>query len=627
MPDTQGWNLSVQGRGMTTPESVETRQRIAKECRQLVLSQGRSGALATLAVAVLFLFMLRDVHPPGVLIGWAVAVALASAVRIRLAMPAMWVPDERGDSRAGTPAICLLLAAMCGGVWGVAATLLFPQGHSDLYFVTAFMLISMPAAAVSSFGAWWPAAAAYVLCNIVPFALYFLFSGQTDLMVAGVAACFFTAFLLRQGFVISRTIQRNIAQRMALSTMTRSLGEALDRADSANRAKSTFLANMSHELRTPLNAIIGMSRLLAEAPDAPAHRQLPGTIHRAGQSLLALISDVLDLSQIEAGNIALHAAPFSPRQLVADVLDMFGPDATAKSIALDAICSPALPDRFVGDQARLRQILVNLVGNALKFTDAGSVRIEADLDVDGQGARTLRLAVVDTGPGIRESERVRIFAAFQQGDDSMSRAHAGTGLGLKISSDLVALMGGRIDLNSVPGAGSRFVVHVPESEASMASPPTGAAFRGGMPMSDPKTPAPPDVTAIAGLHLLVVEDNALNASLVKLMLERDGCTVACVGSGERAIEAMRLQRWDAVLMDCQMPGMDGYATTRRWRQIEISERRARLPIVALTAHAMADDRRRCLDAGMDDYLTKPLRHEALRATLARFVAPHAAEMG
>ncbi len=621
---------------MTTTESVETRERIAKECRQLVLSQGRSGALATLVVAVLFLFMLRDVHPPGLLIGWAIAVALASAARIRLAMPSMWIPDEHGDSRAGTPVVCLLLAAACGGVWGVAATLLFPQGHSELYFVTAFMLISMPAAAVSSFGAWWPAAAAYVLCNIVPFALYFLLSGQADLMVAGVAACFFTAFLLRQGFVISRTIQRNIAQRMALSTMTHNLGEALDRADAANRAKSTFLANMSHELRTPLNAILGMSRLLAEAPDAPAHRQLPGTIHRAGQSLLALISDVLDLSQIEAGNIALHAASFPPRQLVEDVLDMFGPEATAKAIALDAVCAPALPERFVGDQARLRQILINLVGNAIKFTDAGSVRIEADLDVDAHGARTLRLAVVDTGPGIRESERVRIFAAFQQGDDSMSRAHAGTGLGLKISSDLVALMGGRIELNSVPGAGSRFAVFVPESEVSKAPPSAVAArhpdahdaeaFRGDASMPDVSA-ASSVVTVIAGLHLLVVEDNALNASLVKLMLERDGCTVECVGSGERAIEAMRAGRWDAVLMDCQMPGMDGYATTRRWRQIEVSERRARLPIVALTAHAMADDRRRCLEAGMDDYLTKPLRHEALRATLARLAAPHAAEMG
>ncbi len=594
---------------MTSAESVATRERIQKECRQLVLAQGRAGAFATLAVAVLFLWTLRDVHSPELLGGWAIAVGLASALRIWLASPAQWQPDADGDSRSGTPLGCILLGALCGGVWGAAATLLFPLGHSELYFVIAFLLISMPAAATSSFGAWWPAHTAYVLCNIGPFALYFLLSGQQDFVVAGVAACFFAAFLLRQGFVVSRTIQHNIAQRTALMTMTRTLGEALDRADAANRAKSTFLTNMSHELRTPLNAIIGMSELLAEAPDAPQHRQLPHSIHRAGQSLLALISDVLDLSQVEAGKIVLHPAPFAPRRLVDGVLDMFAPEADARSLVLDAVCAPGVPERFVADQARLRQVLVNLVGNAIKFTAAGSVRIEVDLLPGDDAPRRLRIAVVDTGPGIPGHARTRIFSAFQQGDDSVSRAHAGTGLGLKISSDLIALMGGRIDLDSEPGVGSRFSVIVPEAESSAASPDDA-----GMPPAA-MIATPP--SAIGGLRVLVVEDNALNASLVKLMLERDGCTVECAGSGARALERMAQDRWDVVLMDCQMPDIDGYAATRRWRQIEIAERRPRLSIVALTAHAMADDRRRCLEAGMDDYLTKPVKLDSLRGALAR----------
>jgi two-component system, sensor histidine kinase len=605
---------------MNTVESAETRQRIASECRQLVLGQGRAGAFATIGVAALFLFVLRDVHPRHYLIGWALAVGAASALRIWLATPSMREPVGTGDSRAGTPLICILLGALCGGVWGVASTWLFPMGHSELYFVTAFLLISMPAAAISSFGAWWPAHTAYVLCNIGPFALYFLFSGQADFVVVGVAACFFTAFLLRQGFVVSRTIQRNIAQRIALMEMTKTLGDALDRADAANRAKSTFLANMSHELRTPLNAIIGMSRLLAESPDLPQHRQLPGTIHRAGQSLLALISDVLDLSQIEAGKIALHVASFAPRQLVEEVVDMFGPEAASKSLRFDVACSASVPERFIGDQARLRQVLVNLVSNAIKFTAAGGVRIEVDSEIDAAGARALVIDVIDTGPGIQDSDHLRIFSAFQQGDDSMSRAHPGTGLGLNISRDLVALMGGHIDLRSTPGAGSRFRVRVPESLAPVAS---GELLRDAGSLqnaADDVAPAP-----IAGLRVLVVEDNALNASLVKLMLERDGCLVECASSGGDALEMMRAGSWQAVLMDCQMPGIDGYATTRRWRQIEIDEGRARLPILALTAHAMADDRRKCLDAGMDDYLTKPLRLETLRSALSRLAGSSVAE--
>ena len=597
---------------MTTALSVETRRRIARECRQLVLSQGRAGAFATLAIAVLYLAILRDVHPRSLLVGWAAAVGLASALRIWLASPSMWRPDEDGDSRAGKPLVCILLGAFCGGVWGVGSTLLFPMGQGELYFVVAFLLISMPAAAVSSFGAWWPAHAAYVLCNVGPFALYFLFSGEPDFMIAGFAACLFTVFLLRQGFVISRTIRRNIAQRIALMDMTRTLGEALDRADAANRAKSTFLANMSHELRTPLNAIIGMSQLLAEAPDAPAHRELPRSIRRAGQSLLALINDVLDLSQIEAGKIALHVAPFAPGRLVEDVIDMFGPEAQAKALRLDAVLAPSLPLRFAGDQARLRQVLVNLVGNAVKFTMQGEVRIEADVVVDADDVRRLRIAVVDTGPGIREADRERIFQPFQQGDDSTTRAHAGSGLGLRISGDLVALMRGRIDLSSVVGAGSRFTVLVPEAAI------TDVAM-------DEEAPPPPAVdvaTDLTGLRVLVAEDNVLNASLVQLMLEREGCAVTCVGNGADVLERMRVDAWDVVLMDCQMPDIDGYTATRQWRVQELTERRPRLPIVALTAHAMADDRRRCLEAGMDEYLTKPIKRDALCLALAR-LAPDA----
>jgi two-component system, sensor histidine kinase len=615
---------------MATAESIEAQSLIARECRQLVLAQGLSGALATLAVAVLFLLTVRDVHSRELLIGWALAVGIASALRIGLALPWLRKPPEANtetntdETFASTPLGCLLLGALCGGVWGVAATALFPLGHSELYFVIAFILISMPAAATSSFGAWWPAHAAYVLCNIVPFAIYFMLSGQRNFVVAGVAACFFTAFLVRQGYVFSHTIQRNIAQRTALLAMTKTLGDALDRADAANRAKSTFLTNMSHELRTPLNVIIGMSQLLADAPDAPQHRQLPNTIRRSGQALLALISDVLDLSQVEAGKITLHPVVFSPRQLIDDVLDIFSPEAESKALRLQATIADAVPARFFGDQTRLRQILVNLVGNAIKFTDVGGVAIEVDLDRQDPACPMLRIDVADTGPGIAESEQSRIFSAFQQGDDSTTRAHQGTGLGLKISRDLIALMGGTLDVRSAPGEGSRFRIRMPEA---VATPDDRAAAEAAFEKATTRAAdiAAPSTDAMAGLRVLVVEDNTLNASLVKMMLERDGCVVACAANGHQALEMMRAQTWNVVLMDCQMPDIDGYATTHRWRSIEAAESLPRLPIVALTAHAMAGDRDKCMQAGMDDYLTKPVKLETLRSMLMRYVGTGDAE--
>ncbi len=609
---------------MTTAESIATPQLIARECRQLVLSQGRAGAAATIGVAALLLLALRDVHPPQQLIGWAIAVMAISMLRVALAGWAKRLTPEAGNIQPNTPLICIIVGVLSGGVWGAAATMLFPLGHSELYFVTAFLLIGMPAGAISSFGAWWPAYAAYVLSSVGPFAVYFLGKGHSEFMIAGLAACLFGAFLLREGHVIGLTISRNIAQRIALMAMTKTLGDALDRADAANRAKSAFLANMRHELRTPLNVILGMSQLLVDSPDAPQHRALPRQIQRAGQSLLALIDDVLDLSQIEVGRITLHPARFAPRGLVDDVIEMFALEAESKSLRVDAVYAASMPARFVGDEARLRQVVLNLVGNAIKFTAAGSVRIEVSFDtVAGAGAdqavddapRMLRIEVADTGPGIVESEHARIFSAFQQGDESPTRAYPGTGLGLKISSELIAMMGGRIEVHSVPGAGSAFVVMVPES--TLPAEPAGHVDAESAESTAESTPGPA-IASIAGLRVLVVEDNVVNASLIRLLLEREGCLVSAAASGVQALDMLGRHAWDVVLMDCQMPEMDGYAATRYWRRMELIEQRPRLPILALTAHAMADDRKRCLDAGMDDYLTKPVKLDALRAVLSRY---------
>lgn len=652
---------------MSSMESSSTRELIACECRQLVLSQGVAGALATFAVSTLFLLAMRDVHSAERLAIWAGAVLSVSLLRVALAV---WT--RRSGPVVGrlpnTRAVCLVVGALAGGVWGAAATWLFPLGHSELYFVAAFLLIGMPAGAISSFGAWWPAYAAYVAASVGPFAVYFLVAGGAEFAVAGWAACLFGLFLVREGYVMGRTIQHNLAQRIALLDMTRSLGEALDRADDANRAKSTFLANMSHELRTPLNAIIGMSQLLAEAPDAPAHQRLPDTIRRAGNALLALISDVLDLSQIEAGKFALRPVPFAPMRLIDEVQDMFAPEAACKSLRLTSHRADGAPEWILADRARLRQVLVNLVGNALKFTDEGEVRIEVSGERAAGSAPSLRIDVVDTGLGVPESERERVFNAFLQIDASSARTHPGTGLGLKISRDLARLMGGTIDVVGESPRGSRFRLRIPyvdataEQVAQVDSGPHAPSSSGAsldvthnatdasrverrqveprfagrghagrsagdsrvtgsdQSLTDGKERSPDraaQATNDVGMNVLVVEDNLLNASLVKLMLERHGCAVSCVSNGADALDSMRRTEWDIVLMDCQMPQLDGYDTTRRRREFERVDGLSRMPIVALTANAMPEDRQKCLDAGMDDYLTKPVVLDDLRAMLMR----------
>ena len=666
----------------TDDQARASRTRIVRECQRFVLQQGVAGALATLGVASLFLLAVGGVHPRPLVEGWALAVVCVAALRIALAL---WL-RRRTHLPAGAPSgqplpdlrlPTLAVGLLSGGLWGTAATLLFPIGHAELYFVTAFLLIGMPAGAIGSFGAWWPAYACYVGASVGPFAAYFLIGGEGQTLIAGGAALVFAAFLLREGFMIGMNIERNIAQRIELETLTASLGEALASADAANRAKSSFLANISHELRTPLNAIIGMSQLLAEDPDAAAHRHLPATIHRAGRSLLSLISDVLDLSQIEAGKLQLRPAVFAPRTLIGEILDMFAPQAERKGLRLQAVFDPDTPARFVADPARLRQVVVNLVGNAIKFTERGTVTVEvgpASGDARGTG---LSIEVVDTGPGISAESRAHLFDAFQQGDNSSSRTHEGSGLGLKICHDLLQLMGGGIAVDTRVGDGCRFRVRLPAADAPAEAPDPGAPIADAEneeaddtgrtdrlavvqaddppPAADAHAPerpaaglsatAGPAATApgaapavddddgraadatieraadenradLDGMRVLVVEDNILNASLVRLLLQRSGCEVVCAASGTEALEQMQSQSWDLVLMDCQMPLMDGYEATRRWREIESALGLPRLPIIALTAHALADDRERCLDAGMDDYLTKPVAFEALRRALS-----------
>jgi TMAO reductase system sensor TorS len=407
--------------------------------------------------------------------------------------------------------------------------------------------------------------------------------------------------------------------------------EMAGRAEEASRAKSRFLANMSHEIRTPLNGVLGMTALLGGTELTSAQRHYVETVRRSGEALLDLLSDILDFSRIEAGKLQLEKHEFDLRQPLKEVTELFAGHAGQKGLKLSCDIAPTVPVALSGDPGRLRQILVNLVSNAVKFTEAGEVTIRVTTAVQGPDESLLRFAVKDTGIGIPCEFRDQIFESFAQVDGSHSRRFGGTGLGLAIARQLVELMGGEIGVDSQPGKGSTFwfTARLEKQPTSLAQNPEPALSRPASwnagatgerdQAKDGSSPLPPSSPGLRG-YVLLAEDNPVNQELVKTMLECFGCRVDTVANGREAVDACQRAAYDLVFMDCQMPLMDGFEAVRFIREREkTAAAHQRTPIVALTAHAFPSDRQRCLDAGMDDYLSKPFRQEHLREVTERWL--------
>jgi signal transduction histidine kinase/CheY-like chemotaxis protein len=543
--------------------------------------------------------------------------------------------------------------------WGLGGVLLFPSYSLAHQLFLVFIIGGHSAGGMTALSSVPSVLGTFLCAMLAPVIVRLCWLGDPVMTAMGIMLLIFGAAMFVIGRHLHAVLDENLRLRFENSDLAQNLSLAKDRAEAASQAKSQFLANMSHELRTPMNGVLGMIEVLSQTVMTDRQRQLVHTAQRSGQNLLVIIEDLLDLSRIEAGKLELDALEFALRDFLDETLALFTESAARKGLMLTCTVYDDVPLVLRGDPVRLRQILVNLVGNAVKFTEQGEIVIAVksqkskvkSQNTDPQSCDLrpatcdLFFSVRDTGVGIPEEARTRIFEAFSQADGSTTRRYGGTGLGLHIAKQLAQLMGGDIGVESVVGQGSTFwftvqlVAVETQRQATVLSVPITRAYATSC-LTEEITDTN---TALWPVNVLLAEDHPVNQQVARSMLEMLGCRVDVVNDGSRVLEAIARDSYDVIFLDCHMPKLDGFATAQAIRAWETGKKvtgetqqdgqtaapvdarspsspvRAHLPLIALTASAMPGDRERCLAAGMDDYVTKPFTRQQLSTLLQKWL--------
>ena len=580
------------------PSDIPTRVRVAQ--MRMIFEQTSVAVFAATAYAVALVLYLHSAIPSQTLAAW---MAVKIAVVIPRVVHGRMFRRRRNDSLSWL-AWGRAMLFLDGLVWGTAGVFLTPTHDASGMTLVIATLAGVSTVAAFVLHADWPCCVAYTAPMQLPGVIMMLSRGDTFGLYGAFSIIAFYALLL----VATRRSERQVVEMLTLrftnEQLTAQLSSALELARMENRAKNEFVANMSHELRTPLHGILGVSSMLLGGAPASSPREGLTVIRRCGEHLLGLINNILDYSRFGAQGIDLHPQQIDLAQLVDDTVEMCTPGAAEKGLALTSELDLPRPFIVVMDPFRVRQILLNLVGNAVKFTEHGTVRVRVAATNGGSG---LLIRVEDTGVGIAPTTLDRIFEPFVQVDSSNTRRFGGTGLGLSITRAICEAMGGTVSYRSALGSGSTFEVALPLKRARVPN------------ASAPAATSPAAVEAPLHGRVLLAEDNEINALVAQASLAQLGLEVEHVLDGRGVVERVcqtHSPRPGLVLLDCQMPEMDGFEAARRIREHEVQNGLPRLPLIALTANVFPEDREQCRAAGMDDFLAKPFSNGQLREILS-----------